>query len=99
MSKLDPRIEEGLRSALEVMDLRGDLLSTESLQASYAAFRKRFGPERLRSLDGEALLQAMHTHGNKESLVYWLEFKNDEEFPGPKLGSISGPVVHYSSGP
>ena len=22
----------------------------------------------------------MHTHGNKESLVYWLEFKNDDEF-------------------
>ncbi len=41
MSELDPRIEEGLRSALEVMDLRGELLSTESLQASYAAFRER----------------------------------------------------------
>jgi 5-methylcytosine-specific restriction enzyme B len=94
MSELDPRIEEGLRSALEVMDLRGELLSTESLQASYAAFRERFGPDRLRALDGEALLQAMHTHGNKESLVYWLEFKNDEEFPGTKLGSISGGSAH-----
>ena len=31
----------------------------------------------------------MHAHGNKDSLVYWLEFKNDEEFPA-HFGSISG---------
>ena len=31
----------------------------------------------------------MHAHGNKDSLVYWLEFKNDEEFPA-RFGSISG---------
>jgi 5-methylcytosine-specific restriction protein B len=36
----------------------------------------------------------MHTHGNKESLVYWLEFKDDEEFPGPNLGSIAGGSAH-----
>jgi 5-methylcytosine-specific restriction enzyme B len=36
----------------------------------------------------------MHTHGNKESLVYWLEFKNDEEFPGSRLGSIAGGSAH-----
>ncbi len=31
----------------------------------------------------------MHSHGNKDSLVYWLEFKDDEEFPG-RFGSIAG---------
>ena len=36
----------------------------------------------------------MHAHGNKESLVYWLEFKNDEEFPGPSFGSIAGGSAH-----
>ena len=73
------------------LDRRGEeLLSSDRLRVSLAAFRERFGPERLKSLDGEALLHLMHLHGNKESLVYWLEFKNDEEFPGPKLGSISG---------
>jgi 5-methylcytosine-specific restriction enzyme B len=30
----------------------------------------------------------------KESLVYWLEFKNDDEFPGPKFGSIAGGSAH-----
>jgi len=73
---------------------RGELLPTERLQASYAAFRSRFGPNALNSLDGIALLNAMHAHGNKESLVYWLEFKNDDEFPGPSFGSISGGSAH-----
>lgn len=43
----------------------------------------------LARLDGEELLETMHAHGNRDSLVYWLEFKNDEEFPA-KFGSISG---------
>ncbi len=64
------------------------------MQASYTAFRSHFGPDILKSLDGPALLNAMHTHGNKESLVYWLEFKNDDEFPGPTFGSIAGGSAH-----
>jgi 5-methylcytosine-specific restriction protein B len=31
----------------------------------------------------------MHLHGNKDSLVYWLEFKNDDELPDT-FGSIAG---------
>ncbi len=31
----------------------------------------------------------MHDHGNRDSLVYWLEFKDDEEFPAI-FGSIAG---------
>ena len=31
----------------------------------------------------------MHDHGNHDSLVYWLEFKNDDEFPA-RFGSIAG---------
>ena len=79
---MDPRIVESLRSAYNQRTSRGELLSTDRLQSSYAAFRVRFGPDALRSLDGPALLQVMHAHGNRESLVYWLEFKNDDEFPG-----------------
>ena len=94
MNSLDPRIEEALRTTHDGMARRGELLSAERLQESYAAFRDRFGPGRLRSLDGEALLQAMHTHGNKESLVYWLEFKNDAEFPGQTFGGIAGGSAH-----
>src|SRR6266566_1112670 len=36
----------------------------------------------------------MHDIGNKDSLVYWLEFKNDEEFPSPVFGSIAGGSAH-----
>lgn len=91
---LDPRIEQALRAAHEAIARRGELLSVDRIRASYAAFRDRFGPDKLRALDGDALLQAMHSHGNKDSLVYWLEFKNDEDFPGPSFGSISGGSAH-----
>lgn len=94
MNDLDLRIEKGLRDAHDALLNRGDLLSMDRIQASYAALRSHFGPEVLKSLDGPALLNAMHSHGNKESLVYWLEFKNDEEFPGPSFGSISGGSAH-----
>ena len=91
---VDPRIEKALRTAHETIARRGELLSADRLRAAYAAFRDRFGPDKLRAMDGDALLQAMHSHGNKDSLVYWLEFKNDEEFPGPTFGSISGGSAH-----
>ena len=94
MAKLDPRIEAGVRDVHDSIDRRGELPSVEKLKESYARFREQFGPERLRSLDGDALLQLMHTHGNKESLVYWLEFKNDPEFPGTFFGSIAGGSAH-----
>lgn len=53
-------------------------------------FAADFGPDKLSSLDGIALLETMHSHGSKDSLVYWLEFKNDDEFPSPEFGSIAG---------
>ncbi len=61
------------------LDMKGDLPSDAHLAKYYENFRKRFGPDRLRNLDGEALLEAIHDHRNRDSLVYWLEFKNDEE--------------------
>jgi 5-methylcytosine-specific restriction protein B len=94
MNGLDPRVEKNLRDAHEALVQRGELLSEDRLLASYTAFRTRFGPNILKSLDGSALLDAMHTHGNKDSLVYWLEFKNDDEFPGPTFGSIAGGSAH-----
>lgn len=94
MIDLDKRIENELRAALDSLAHTGELLSVERIEAGYAAFRERFGPDKLNSLDGLALLQAMHTHGNRESLVYWLEFKVDDEFPGRKFGSIAGGSSH-----
>ena len=70
----------------------GKLPSIEQLQKEYRLFRERFGPDVLKSMDGEALLSYMHDHRrtNRDSLVYWLEFKNDEEFQTRRLGSIAG---------
>ncbi len=88
-SVLDERIREALKQIHSDMLERGDLLSRERLQACHALFRDRFGPERLARLDGEQLLDTMHAHGNQDSLVYWLEFKDDDEFPAV-FGSIAG---------
>jgi 5-methylcytosine-specific restriction protein B len=87
---VNARIATELTNARDAVAARGELLSVPRLEDCYAAFRGRFAPEKLQALDGLALLEVMHTHGNKDSLVYWLEFKNDDEFPGPSFGSISG---------
>ena len=86
---LDPRIREDLRAAWTQMMERGELLTEDRLRSCYDLFRRRFGPEVLAGLDGEALLRTMHEHGNRDSLVYWIEFKDDEEFPAT-FGSIAG---------
>jgi 5-methylcytosine-specific restriction protein B len=87
---LDPRVQQSLRTYYESLLKRGDLMTKERLSECYALFRERFGPERLKSLDGEVLLNTMHAHGSQDSLVYWLEFKSDAEFPTRQFGSISG---------
>ncbi len=68
----------------------GSIPSPQELEEQYAAFTERFGPSVLSSLDGEALLSTMHDHGNHDSLVYWIEFKNDKEFATKRFGSIAG---------
>ena len=68
----------------------GKLRTQQQLDREYALFRERFSPSVLVGLDGEALLSLMHDHGNRDSLVYWLEFKNDDEFETTKFGSIAG---------
>lgn len=68
----------------------GRLYTQAQLKGYYATFRKRFGPAVLAGLDGEPLLEFMHDHSNRDSLVYWLEFKSDEEFDTKRFGSIAG---------
>jgi 5-methylcytosine-specific restriction protein B len=46
----------------------------------------------LSRLDDTALLERWN-QSNKDNLVYWLEFKNDDEFPSSKFGSIAGGSV------
>ncbi|MDP3442086.1 MAG: AAA family ATPase, partial [Ignavibacteria bacterium] len=71
------------------LDESGSILSNSQLEKYYQLFRLKFGPEVLASLDGETLLNTMHDSSNHDSLVYWLEFKNDEELPN-RFGGIGG---------
>src|SRR5258708_9675473 len=86
---LDNRIAEELKKLYKSLEDQGKLLSREQLAEYYSTFRSRFGPDKLKNLDGEALLNLMHEIGNKDSLVYWLEFKNADEFPSPSFCSIA----------
>ena len=88
---LDPEIAVELQSEHRRLRAAGELLSDTQLDIHYATFAARFGPDSLQATDGEALLELLHGRGEaRDSLVYWLEFKNDEEFPGPLFGGIGG---------
>lgn len=88
---LDPSLDASLRRLVPELLARGELLSAERIDRYHALFRARFGPEVLAALSGRELLLKMHGRSDaRDSLVYWLEFKNDEEFPGPRFGGIGG---------
>ena len=87
---LDPAVRAEVLEEHRRLSDAGALPTDDTLDREYALFHDRFGPAVLRGLDGEALLTFLHEHGNAESLVYWLEFKNDEEFSTRKFGSIKG---------
>ena len=86
---LPEQIAQELKRTYQKLDSRGDLPSRSQLAQYFETFKSRFGPEKLRNLDGLALLETMHDHSNRDSLVYWLEFKDDEELPA-FFGSIAG---------
>ena len=89
---LHPLLVEKLHEAHARMQGNGELLPPRRLEECYSTFSERFGPDALRQLDGEQLLDAMHANG-KRSLVYWLEFKIAGE-SSKKFGSISGRSAH-----
>lgn len=82
--------EDKVNETYQKMLSENRLLPKETLMESYEIFRHNFAPEKLLNLDGEALLETMFNHGNKGSLVYWLEFKNDEELQTGRFGGIAG---------
>ena len=85
----DSKRQEILERHQQLVD-EGKLRTQQQLDKEYALFRERFGPSVLKGVDGESLLTLMHDHSNKDSLVYWLEWKSDEEFDTRKMGSIAG---------
>ena len=89
---LDPRLREELKNALERGLASGELMLPAQIAEHTRVFLDRFGPDVLRGLDGEELLQLMHGRQDSSSrcLAYWLEFKNDDEFAGYRFGGIGG---------
>lgn len=90
MIDIDPKVMEQLRSTYEQLKNDGKLLSRAKLEQQYTTFQARFGKEWLTSRDGETLLNEMQDITSYDSLVYWLEFKKDDEFDTRVLGSIRG---------
>ena len=86
---LNPTIQSELAALASQLKNDDKLLSNRELSGYADTFRKRFGPEPLSRLDDTSLLERLH-QANKDSLVYWLEFKNDDEFPTYRFGSIAG---------
>lgn len=80
------RIDETFNKMLS----ENKFLTEVQLNGCYKLFINKFGPEKLKSIDGEVLLHSLFDHGNKESLVYWLEFKNDDELETNRFGGIGG---------
>ena len=79
-----------IKQTCEKLLLDKKLMPKDQLDQGYKLFSQKFGPDILKGLDGEPLLNTMFNIGNKEGLTYWLEFKNDDEFRAVDYGSISG---------
>jgi len=80
---------ERIQGKYEELLREGKLYTEAQLQQYYRTFAERFAPSQLAGLDGEELLEYLHGSSH-DSLAYWLEFKNDDEFPTKDFGSIAG---------
>lgn len=78
--ELDERIRQELLDLYEKLHGEGKLRVGAELTQRYEAFRATFGPDQLRTLDGEMLLDVLHGP-HKNSLAYWLESRDDAEVP------------------
>jgi 5-methylcytosine-specific restriction protein B len=87
---LTDTMHQKIKETYNKLNSEGKIVSISQLKQYYETFRERFGINKLKSLDGEMLLETMHNSSSPDSLVYWLEFKNDEEFPSITFGSIAG---------
>ncbi|MBS3984110.1 MAG: AAA family ATPase [Selenomonadales bacterium] len=86
---LRPDIALELKAAYDELLGKGGIEPRQKTEAFRATFLVRFGPDVLRQLSGEKLLSAMHDN-TVDSLVYWLEYKNDLEFVTKAFGGIGG---------
>ncbi len=92
---IDEKIASRIKETAERLVEDGQLPSNNELEKQYNTFRSKFGPEKLQNLDGEELLETIHNISNRDSLVYWMEFKKDEEFPNYSGGIGGGSAYKY----
>ncbi|HZY18982.1 MAG TPA: AAA family ATPase [Ramlibacter sp.] len=85
------QIMDELRQRLQQALARG-AYNQNTIDAQTAAFWEHFGPDVLRSVDGEVLLRLLHGRRDDEPrcMAYWLEFKSDEEFSCKLYGGVGG---------
>ncbi len=79
-----------IRDCYDQLRQDGKIITDSRKKTYFQSFHEKFNPKALQGMDGESLLEAMHNTGNQDSLVYWLEYKDDEEFPALQFGSIAG---------
>ena len=87
---LPKKLAEKIKQIHSQLDEQDELFSRAQMDKYSETFRERFNPDMLNKIDGGSLLEALYDLSTKDSLVYWLEFKNDEELPTVKFGSIAG---------
>ncbi|EFH84759.1 AAA family ATPase [Ktedonobacter racemifer] len=91
---IDIRLQNELSNLYKKLSADNKLFTNEQLNGYYETFRKKFGPEKLLAMEGDELLFAMKGGKEHNGLSYWLEFKNDSEFPSLFFGSIAGGSSH-----
>ena len=67
-----------------------DLPPAETVYRWAAAFRERFPVSRLERLEGRELLHELHGRESQDCMMFWLEFKSDDQFDNRTFGSIRG---------
>lgn len=87
---IDQTLLRQLKEEYQRLLAEDKLITRPALAAGYENFRRRFGPDRLARLDGVELLEEMHGRGSNDRLMYWLEYKNDDELRSVMLGNIGG---------
>ena len=92
---LHSKIKQDLLHIKNELESKGIIYSKEQLDKYYTTFQRKFSPDILQSWNGEELLTNMHLFGDKDSLAYWLEFKNDNELPFQFGGIGGGSALKY----
>ena len=92
--ELHPSVLEDLHRLHTELSASGELHSQERLGQYCETFRERFGPDTLAAHDGQALLSLMH-ESTRDGMIYWLEYKDDDEFPAVFGSIVGGSALKY----